>query len=299
MENIIDGIATAGKLKALLELEITEITKNYHAPCLAIIRVGDITASKLYVAQKCKQAQAIGIKAFEHYFPENVSQEALEQLIIALNGDSNVNGIIVQLPLPEHINTFAITDLVAPLKDVDGLSTTNAGNLFTSAWGLRPCTPVGCLLLLREYVKDLSGKQVLIIGRSQLVGRPLALILIKEGCTVTVAHRQSRNIQKLSRESDIVISATGVPGLVKSDWVKKETVVIDVGINKDDLGQTVGDVDFDEVSKIVSLITPVPGGVGPMTVSALLMNVVLAFHRQTGSSPNHIPFDPLKRHWCP
>ena len=219
--------------------------------------------------------------SIEHRLPEETSEEDLLSLVKDLNEDEKIDGILVQLPLPDHINENSIINSISPSKDVDGFSIPNVGLLSTSGKGLIPCTPLGCLLLLKDQLGDLTGKNAVIIGRSNIVGKPMAQLLIKESCTVTIAHSKTKNLENVCRNADILVAAVGRPHFVKDDWVKDGAVVIDVGINRlppegDKKGRLVGDVDFENVSKIASAITPVPGGVGPMTIACLLRNTVTA-----------------------
>jgi len=242
----------------------------------------------VYVRAKTKSAKEVGIEVFDHHLPEETTEEELLKIVNTLNNQDNVNGILVQLPLPKNINEQLVLDSIHPEKDADGFHPLNVGKLSIASHNdenlLIPCTPYGCLIMLKGLRVDLSGKNALVIGRSNIVGKPMAQLLLKESCTVTIAHSRTKNIEEVCKKADIVIAAVGRPKMVKGDWIKKEAVVIDVGINRiksevegEIKNKLVGDVDFDEVSKNASAITPVPGGVGPMTIACLLRNTTIAF----------------------
>ena len=279
---LIDGKAFAEKLVGNVSVAVEVLTKNHEfIPGLAVVLVGENPASEVYVKNKVRQTNNSGMVSIEHRLPEETSEEDLLSLVKDLNEDEKIDGILVQLPLPDHINENSIINSISPSKDVDGFSIPNVGLLSTSGKGLIPCTPLGCLLLLKDQLGDLTGKNAVIIGRSNIVGKPMAQLLIKESCTVTIAHSKTKNLENVCRNADILVAAVGRPHFVKDDWVKDGAVVIDVGINRlppegDKKGRLVGDVDFDNVSKIASAITPVPGGVGPMTIACLLRNTVTA-----------------------
>ena len=280
--NLIDGKAFAERLVGSVGVAVEELS-NTHSfkPGLAVVLVGENPASKVYVKNKVRQTNNSGMVSIEHRLPEETSEEDLLSLVKDLNEDEKIDGILVQLPLPDHINENSIINSISPSKDVDGFSIPNVGLLSTSGKGLIPCTPLGCLLLLKDQLGDLTGKNAVIIGRSNIVGKPMAQLLIKESCTVTIAHSKTKNLENVCRNADILVAAVGRPHFVKDDWVKDGAVVIDVGINRlppegDKKGRLVGDVDFENVSKIASAITPVPGGVGPMTIACLLRNTVTA-----------------------
>lgn len=279
---LIDGKAFAERLVGSVGVAVEELS-NTHSfkPGLAVVLVGENPASEVYVKNKVRQTNNSGMVSIEHRLPEETSQEDLLSLVKDLNEDEKIDGILVQLPLPDHINENSIINSISPSKDVDGFSIPNVGLLSTSGKGLIPCTPLGCLLLLKDQLGDLTGKNAVIIGRSNIVGKPMAQLLIKESCTVTIAHSKTKNLENVCRNADILVAAVGRPHFVKDDWVKDGAVVIDVGINRlppegDKKGRLVGDVDFENVSKIASAITPVPGGVGPMTIACLLRNTVTA-----------------------
>ena len=243
--------------------------------------VGEDPASQVYVRSKGIQTLEVGMNSFEHKLDADTPEEVLLALIDELNADPIVHGILVQLPLPNHVDESLVTNHIAPEKDVDGFHIANVGLLGTGQQSMVPCTPLGCLLMLRDYHGSLSGKNAVVIGRSNIVGKPMAQLLIKESCTVTIAHSKTKNLESVCRNADILVAAVGRPHFVKDEWVKDGAVVIDVGINRlppegDKKGRLVGDVDFENVSKIASAITPVPGGVGPMTIACLLRNTVTA-----------------------
>ena len=279
---LIDGKAFAERLVGSVGVAVEELS-NTHSfkPGLAVVLVGENPASEVYVKNKVRQTNNSGMVSIEHRLPEETSEKDLLSLVKDLNEDEKIDGILVQLPLPDHINENSIINSISPSKDVDGFSIPNVGLLSTSGKGLIPCTPLGCLLLLKDQLGDLTGKNAVIIGRSNIVGKPMAQLLIKESCTVTIAHSKTKNLENVCRNADILVAAVGRPHFVKDDWVKDGAVVIDVGINRlppegDKKGRLVGDVDFENVSKIASAITPVPGGVGPMTIACLLRNTVTA-----------------------
>ena len=279
---LIDGKAFAERLVGSVGVAVEELA-NAHSfkPGLAVVLVGENPASEVYVKNKVRQTNNSGMVSIEHRLPEETSEEDLLSLVKDLNEDEKIDGILVQLPLPDHINENSIINSISPSKDVDGFSIPNVGLLSTSGKGLIPCTPLGCLLLLKDQLGDLTGKNAVIIGRSNIVGKPMAQLLIKESCTVTIAHSKTKNLENVCRNADILVAAVGRPHFVKDNWVKDGAVVIDVGINRlppegDKKGRLVGDVDFENVSKIASAITPVPGGVGPMTIACLLRNTVTA-----------------------
>lgn len=274
---IIDGKAFAAKLCKDLTLDLELLKNKYNVtPTLAVILVGDDLASKIYVKNKIKKAKEVGINIFEYYFPKSISQDVIVSKLEVLNDDVGINGILVQLPLPEPLNSYDVVNSIHYMKDVDGFTVKNVGLL--NAWQpcLEPSTPVGIIKLLKSIYNDnLIGKRVVIIGRSAIVGRPLSSMLIRENCTVTVLHSKSYDLAAETKRADILISATGSPKIVKADWVKPGACVVDVGIVRVD-NKIVGDVDFDEVIKVAGLITPVPGGIGPITIASLLANTVKA-----------------------
>ena len=276
---IIDGKKIAEELREELKKKITKFKSTYRSvPGLTVILIGEDPASKIYVKNKQKYAKDIGINSEIIKYQENVDEKTVLEKISELNKDKKISGILVQLPLPKHINKKKIIDAILPDKDVDGFHPVNVGNLSSGYESKVPCTPLGCYLLLRKVEKDLKGKHAVIIGRSNLNGKPMAQLLIKENCTVTITHSKTKDLKKECKRADIIIAAVGQPKLVKGDWVKKGAIVIDVGINKTENGLE-GDVDFKEVSKVAQAITPVPGGVGPMTIACLLSNTIECFKR--------------------
>ena len=274
---IIDGKKIAAELREELKKKIIEFKATYKSvPGLTVILIGEDPASKIYVKNKEKYAKDIGINSEVIKYPDSVDEKTVLDKISNLNKDKKISGILVQLPLPKHINKKKIIDAILPGKDVDGFHPVNVGNLSSGYESKVPCTPLGCYLLLRKVEKDLKGKHAVIIGRSNLNGKPMAQLLLRENCTVTILHSKSRDIKEECKRADILVAAAGMANLVKSDWVKKDCIVIDVGINK--LGsQIVGDVKFDEVKSKAKAITPVPGGVGPMTIACLLSNTLACF----------------------
>ncbi len=276
---IIDGKKIAEGLRAKLKKKIKEFKSNLKiAPGLSVILVGEDPASQIYVKNKIKYSKEIGIDSEVIRYPKNIQQKIVLDKIIELNKNQKVSGILVQLPLPQHINKQKVIETILPEKDVDGFHPINVGNLSSGYDSKIPCTPLGCLILLKEVEKNLSGKHVVIIGRSNLNGKPMAQLLLRENCTVTITHSKTKDLKSECNKADIIIAAVGKPKLVKGDWVKKNAIVIDVGINKT-INGIVGDVDFDEVAKIAKAVTPVPGGVGPMTIACLLSNTVECFKR--------------------
>lgn len=285
MTNIIDGKAFAAKLRARIADRVARL-KHVHkiTPGLAVVLVGEDPASQVYVRNKGKQTREVGMNSFEHRLPVTTSQGELLELIGTLNTDDAVNGILVQLPLPDQIDADAILPCVDHTKDVDGFHLINVGLLSTGGEGMVPCTPLGCLMLLKDRLGELSGLRALVLGRSNIVGKPMAALLLRESCTVTIAHSRTQDLAGECRRADILVAAVGRPQMVKGDWIKPGAAVIDVGINRveGEAGKTrlVGDVDFDSASRVAGAITPVPGGVGPMTIACLLHNTVTATCRQ-------------------
>jgi len=284
MSKIIDGKKLAGEIRSTVKQAVSDLNDTGVYPGLATVIVGNNSASRTYVKNKIKSSNEVGIKSFSYDLDEKVDEEELIELIRKLNSDEKVDAILVQLPLSKHLGTSKIIDSIDPDKDVDGFSLINAGKIFLNRHAVIPCTPMGCLLLLRSIKFKMEGKNAVIIGRSNIVGKPMSQLLLNENCTVTITHSYTNNLSKVTKEADIIIAAIGKQEMIKKDWVKKGAVVIDVGINrviKDRKIYLVGDVDFKEVSEIASYITPVPGGVGPMTVACLLVNtVVLAARRR-------------------
>lgn len=289
---LISGKEIAKNLRDDLKKEIHNLKSSIgKIPGLAVVQVGNVAASSVYVKAKTKSAKEVGIEVIDHHLEEQTSEKELLKLIHNLNNQTNVNGILVQLPLPKHINEQTILDSIHPDKDADGFHPLNVGKLSIANNNndnlLTPCTPYGCLIMLKSLDIDFSGKNAVVIGRSNIVGKPMAQLLLKESCTVTIAHSKTKDIETICRNADIIVAAVGMPKMVKANWVKKNAIVIDVGINRieyevDGVIKTklVGDVDFDEVSKTASAITPVPGGVGPMTIACLLRNTLTAFKNE-------------------
>ena len=276
---IIDGKKTAADLRLDLKKEVDNLKKKFNrVPGLTVILIGEYAPSKIYVRNKEKSAVEIGLKSEIVKYPDTVDETTVLKKINELNKDKNVSGILVQLPLPKHINNKKIIDAIDPNKDVDGFHPNNVGNLSSGYESSIPCTPLGCHLLIKKIEPNLNGKKAVILGRSNLNGKPMTQLLLKENCTVTIAHSKTKNLQEECLKADILVVAVGIPKLVKGDWVKKGSIVIDVGINKTEEG-IVGDVDFVEVSKHAKAITPVPGGVGPMTIACLLKNTIECFKR--------------------
>jgi methylenetetrahydrofolate dehydrogenase (NADP+)/methenyltetrahydrofolate cyclohydrolase len=285
---IIDGKGHAERLRERVAAAVPAFAAAAgRPPGLAVVLVGEDPASRVYVGAKGKATAAAGMASFEHRLPDSVGEEALVALVETLNDDEAVDGILVQLPLPAGIDDKAVIGAIDPAKDVDGFHVANAGRLAIGEAGLVPCTPLGCLLLLRAQLGSLAGLDAVVIGRSNIVGKPMAQLLLGEDCTVTIAHSRSRDLPGLVRRADIVVAAVGRPGLVEGGWLKPGATVIDVGINRvagDEAGKTklVGDVDFAAAARVAGAITPVPGGVGPMTIAVLLRNTLVAAHARAG-----------------
>ena len=276
---IIDGKRIAAKLREDLKKKIIELKSTFNSvPGLTVILIGEDPASKIYVKNKERFAKEVGINSELIRYPENIEEKVVLDKIKELNQNKKVSGILVQLPLPKHIDKKTVFETILPNKDVDGFHPVNVGNLSSGYESNVPCTPLGCYLLLKQVENNLSGKHAIIIGRSNLNGKPMAQLLLKENCTVTIAHSKTKDLKAECIKADIIVAAVGKPKLVKADWVKKNAIIIDVGINKTDTG-IVGDVDFEEVSKVARAITPVPGGVGPMTIACLLSNTLECFKR--------------------
>ena len=274
---IIDGKKEAEIIRGEIKKEISELkSKTTKSPSLTVILIGDFEPSKIYVKNKEKSAQEVGINSKIIKYPNNVSEKEILIKINELNDDKDTSGILVQLPLPNQISKEKIVNAIHPSKDVDGFNPINVGNLSSGYKSIVPCTPLGCLLLIKKVEKNLSGKHAVIIGRSNLNGKPMAQLLLKENCTVTIVHSKTKNLQNECLKADILVAAVGVPNLVRKDWVKDNVIIIDVGINK--VGEKiVGDVNFDELKNKSKAITPVPGGVGPMTIACLLKNTLECF----------------------
>ena len=289
MTKLINGKEIAQNLRNDLKKEIDNLRiKTGKVPGLAVVQVGSVAASSVYVKAKTKSAKEVGIEVIDHHLKEETSEKELLQLVMNLNNQKNVNGILVQLPLPNHINEQIILDSIHPDKDADGFHPLNVGKLSIANHNdenlLIPCTPYGCLIMLKGLGINLSGKDAVVIGRSNIVGKPMAQLLLKESCTVTIAHSKTKNLEEVCQNADIVVAAVGKPEMVKGNWIKKDAVVIDVGINRIEINingenknKLVGDVNFEEAEKNASAITPVPGGVGPMTIACLLRNTTIAF----------------------
>lgn len=280
--NLLDGKALAERIQIQLTGQIQAIAPQIgRAPGLAVVMVGDNPASAAYVRNKERACNKVGMVSFGQHFPTNTSQLELEQVIQALNQDQRVDGILVQLPLPDHLDSVALLHQIEPNKDADGLHPLSLGRLVRGEAGLRSCTPAGVMRLLQEYQIDLKGKQAVVIGRSILVGKPLALMLLEADATVTIAHSRSHDLQSITKQADILIPAVGRPGLITAAMVKPGAVVVDVGISRvsdaSGTSRLVGDVDFDSVQEVAQFITPVPGGVGPMTVAMLLQNTFSSY----------------------
>ena len=275
---IIDGKKISEDLINKVKKEVDEIKKKSKAPSLSVILIGDFAPSQIYVKNKEKRAKEVGINSEVIKYPSNISEKAVLDKIDQLNKNSEVSGILVQLPLPGHINNEKIINSILPTKDVDGFNPVNVGNLASGYQSTVPCTPLGCLFLIKSVEKNLSGKHAVILGRSNLNGKPMAQLLLKENCTVTILHSKTRDLKEHSQKADILVAAVGVGQMVKADWIKKDAIVIDVGINKVN-GKIVGDVDFETSKNVAKAITPVPGGVGPMTIACLLKNTLDCYKR--------------------
>ena len=280
----IDGKAFAEQVRD----EVSEGVKSLQAshgvtPGLAVVLVGGDPASRVYVRNKVRQTEACGMKSFHHVLDATTSRKSLMSIIELLNADPEVHGILVQLPLPDHLDSRDVIEAIDPAKDVDGLHTSNVGGLWTSGESFIPCTPLGCLKLLKSVEPNIVGKNAVVIGRSNIVGRPMAALLLNESATVAIAHSKTQNLQSVCRQADILVTAVGRPQMVKADWIKPGAIVLDVGINRietdDGKSKLVGDVDFDDASTVAGAITPVPGGPGPMTIACLLANTLEAAKR--------------------
>jgi methylenetetrahydrofolate dehydrogenase (NADP+) / methenyltetrahydrofolate cyclohydrolase len=270
---IIDGKSIAAAMRGELAVWVKAMKK---APGLAVILVGDDPASEVYVRNKIKACEEIGIKSYEHKMPASATQKEVRHVIKNLNANPDVHGILLQLPLPDQLEPAELIQSISPAKDVDGLTLLNVGALVAGTGGLVPCTPQGSLELIKSVEEDLTGKHAVVIGRSLLFGKPMASLLLAENCTVTQAHSKTKNLAEICRQADILVAAVGRPHMVKGDWVKPGAIVIDVGINRQDNGKLIGDVDYEAAVKVAGAITPVPGGVGPMTIACLLKNTIKA-----------------------
>lgn len=287
MATVIDGKAFAAGLRERVGHVVADLVANHNLkPGLAVVLVGEDPASQVYVRNKGRQTVEAGMESIEHKLSVDTSEADLLALIDQLNNDPAINGILVQLPLPKHIDESKVINAISVAKDVDGFHIENVGKLSIGEDSLVPCTPAGCILLLKDQLGDLTGKNAVVVGRSNIVGKPVSMLLLKENCTVTITHSRTQDLPAVCREADIVIAAVGVPEMVKGDWIKPGATVIDVGINRipADEGKTrlVGDVDYAAASESAGAITPVPGGVGPMTIACLLRNTVIAACRQHG-----------------
>ena len=286
---IIDGKLISSQIREKIKYFGNKlIEKTGKKPGLAVVLVGENPASKVYVKNKIEKTIEVGFNSIEHRLDENISEENLLKLVNDLNNNSNVQGILVQLPLPKHINSDKVLDAILPVKDVDGFHAENVGKLWSGLNSLVPCTPLGCSILLKKLNPDLSGKNAIIIGRSNIVGKPMASLLLSMNATVTIAHSRTKDIEQLVKSADVVVAAVGIPEMVKGNWIKKDAVVIDVGINRierEGKRVLVGDVDYEECLHNASKITPVPGGVGPMTIACLLLNTLLTSYEQFKEVP--------------
>ena len=282
MGKLIDGKKFADNLCNKIAEEVTKLKDKNITPGLAVVRVEGDPASAIYVNMKAKKTKEVGMHSVTKILDKNTSQDDLLKVVEELNNDKSINGILVQLPLPKQINADSVINTINPDKDVDGFHAINTGRLWTNIDSLVPCTPLGCKMLLLDELKDLTGKKAIIVGRSNIVGKPMASLLISENCTVTIAHSKTKNLKDEVKKSDIVIAAVGVPEMIKGSWIKPGATVIDVGINRIKNGKKklVGDVEFSEAEKIAGAITPVPGGVGPMTIACLLHNTLIATCRK-------------------
>ena len=289
----IDGKAAAAALRARVADGVAAFRETIgRAPGLAVVLVGEDPASSVYVRSKGKATSESGMHSIEHRLPDTASEAELLALVDALNRDADVDGILVQLPLPDQIDERKVIAAIDPEKDVDGFHVENAGRLAVGAEALVPCTPLGCLHLLKSELGDLTGKDAVVIGRSNIVGKPMAMLLLGESCTVTIAHSRTKDLPALCRRADILVAAVGRPEMVKGDWIKPGAAVIDVGINRIEAegGKTrlVGDVAYEEAAEVAGAVTPVPGGVGPMTIAMLLRNTLVAAHRREGLDEPHL-----------
>ena len=282
MATILNGKQVAAEIRAELKTRAEALRKDGVVPCLAVLLAGDDPASKIYVRNKKRACEEIGIESRELLFPESVTAEELIAQIRALNADPAVDAMLVQLPLPRHINEARVLAEIAPEKDADGFHVVNAGRLFTGQTSVLPCTPAGCMELLRRANVEFSGKHAVVVGRSNIVGKPMAMLLLNEHCTVTVCHSRTKDLARFTRDADILVAAVGRPGMITGDMIKPGAAVIDVGINRLDNGKLMGDVDFESAEPVAGAITPVPGGVGPMTIAMLMQNAILAAEKRHG-----------------
>ena len=282
MATILNGKQVAAEIRAELKVRAEALRKDGVVPCLAVLLAGDDPASKIYVRNKKRACEEIGIESRELLFPESVTEEELIAQIRALNEDPAVDAMLVQLPLPRHINEARVLAEIAPEKDADGFHVVNAGRLFTGQTSVLPCTPAGCMELLRRANVEFSGKHAVVVGRSNIVGKPMAMLLLNEHCTVTICHSRTKDLARFTRDADILVAAVGRPGMITGEMIKPGAAVIDVGINRLDNGKLMGDVDFASAEPVAGAITPVPGGVGPMTIAMLMQNAILAAEKRHG-----------------
>lgn len=280
MATVIDGKGLAAKMRAEAAKDVATLKRAGVNPGLAVVLVGDDQASATYVRSKLRDCEECGIASFDYKLPADASQDEILQLVRNLNDDSKITGILVQMPLPSHLDAEEIIEAISPLKDVDGFHPTSLGRLVRGLSGLRPCTPAGIMAMLDEYNIELAGKNAVIVGRSSIVGKPMAHMLLERDATISVAHSRTRNLDEICSSADILVVACGIAKLVKGDWVRPGATVIDVGMDRDEDGRLCGDVDYDEVFNVAGAITPVPGGVGPMTRAMLMSNVVTAARMQ-------------------
>lgn len=280
MATVIDGKGLAAKMRAEAAKDVAALKRAGVNPGLAVVLVGDDQASATYVRSKLRDCEECGIASFDYKLPADASQDEILQLVRNLNDDPKITGILVQMPLPSHLDAEEIIEAISPLKDVDGFHPTSLGRLVRGLPGLRPCTPAGIMVMLDEYNIELAGKNAVIVGRSSIVGKPMAHMLLERDATISVAHSRTRNLDEICRSADILVVACGIARLVKGDWVRPGATVIDVGMDRDEDGRLCGDVDYDDVFNVAGAITPVPGGVGPMTRAMLMSNVVTAAHMQ-------------------
>lgn len=282
MYKIIDGKAVSAYVKEQVKNEVAELAKNGSVPALAVIIVGDDPASKVYVGNKKKTCEMTGMRSVEYALPAETTEEELLELIGKLNNDKEINGILCQLPVPKHINEDKIIDAIAPEKDVDGFSAVNVGKIWLGKYEISPCTPMGVIELLDYYDIPLEGKNCVIVGRSNIVGKPMAALLLERNATVTVCHSRTKDLASFTKNADVIVAAVGRANFITADMVKEGAVVIDVGINRLETGKLCGDVDFENVKEKASYITPVPGGCGPMTIAVLMKNTLVAYKNQQG-----------------
>lgn len=282
MYKIIDGKAVSAYVKEQVKNEVAELAKNGSVPALAVIIVGDDPASKVYVGNKKKACEMTGMRSVEYALPAETTEEELLELIGKLNSDKEINGILCQLPVPKHINEEKIIDAIAPEKDVDGFSAVNVGKIWLGKYEISPCTPMGVIELLDYYDIPLEGKNCVIVGRSNIVGKPMAALLLERNATVTVCHSRTKDLASFTKNADVIVAAVGRANFITADMVKEGAVVIDVGINRLETGKLCGDVDFENVKEKASYITPVPGGCGPMTIAVLMKNTLVAYKNQQG-----------------